>query len=61
MSRTRAKFTQADVNRAARAAAKAGAISVRLLPDGTIKIDMQADPTGEKPENGIEYDRGIVL
>lgn len=61
MSRTAAKFTQADVARSLRAAKQAGAGSVRLFPDGTIKIDLQPEPVGDKPENEVEYDRGIVL
>lgn len=61
MSRTAARFTQADVARSLRAAKQAGAGSVRLLPDGTIKIDLQAEPLGDRPEKSVEYDRGIVL
>lgn len=61
MSRTPARHHQADVARAIRAAKQAGAGSVRLLPDGTIKIDLQAEAAGDKPENEVEYDRGIAL
>lgn len=61
MSRTAARFTQADVARSLRAAKQANAASVRLLPDGTIRIDLQSEPAGDKPENEVEYDRGIVL
>jgi hypothetical protein len=61
MARTAAKFTQADVARSLRAAKQAGAGSVRLLPDGTIRIDLQSEPLGEKQDNEVEYDRGIVL
>lgn len=61
MARTAAKFTQADVARSLRAAKQAGAGSVRLLPDGTIRIDLQSEPLGDKPENEVEYDRGISL
>lgn len=61
MSRTAARFTQADVARSIRAAKQAGAGSVRLLPDGTIKIDLQADPVVEKTENDVEYAGEIVL
>lgn len=61
MSRTPAKFTQADVARAVRAALQAGAGAVELRPDGTIRIGLQAEPAGDKPENEVEYDRGIVL
>ena len=61
MSRTAARFNQADIARATRAAIQAGAGSVRLLPDGTIKIDLQGDRVVESSEKEIEYDRGIVL
>jgi hypothetical protein len=61
MSHTPARFNQADIARSIRAAKQAGAGSVRLLPDGTIRIDLQSEPAGDKPENDVEYDRGIVL
>lgn len=61
MSMKPARVTQADVARCLRAAKQVGAGSVRLLPDGTIKIDLQADATGEKLEKEVEYDRGIAL
>jgi sRNA-binding protein len=61
MSRTAAKHTQADIARSLRAAKQAGAGSVRLLPDGTIRIDLQSEPLGEKTENEVEYDRRIAL
>lgn len=61
MSRTAAKFTQADVARSIRAAKQAGAGTVRLLPDGTILIDLQSEPLGDRSENEVEYDREISL
>lgn len=61
MSRTAARHHQADVARALRAAKQVGAGAVRLLPDGTIRIDLQSEPVGEKEENQVEYDRGISL
>jgi hypothetical protein len=61
MSRTPAKFTQADVNRATRAAVQAGATAVRLLPDGTIRIDLQAEVIGEEVKNPLDADEEIVL
>lgn len=61
MSRTAARHHQADVARALRAAKQVGAGSVRLLPDGTIRIDLQAEPAGDRSENEVEYDRGITL
>lgn len=61
MSRTAARFTQADVARSIRAAKQAGAGAVRLLPDGTILIDLQSEPAVHKPENEVEYIGEIVL
>ena len=61
MARTAAKFTQADVARSIRAAKQADAGAVRLCPDGTILIYLQPEPAGDKAENAVEYDRGIVL
>ena len=57
MSRTGARFTQADLNRAIRAAKQAGANAVVLLPDGTIRIELTNSNQPETPE----YDREIVL
>ncbi len=61
MSRTPARFTQADVARSIRAAKQAGAGSVRLLTDGTIRIDLQPEPVGDKQENPVDDDREVVL
>jgi len=61
MSRTAARFTQADVARSLRAAKQVGAGSVRLLPDGTIRIDLQSEPAGDNLENAVEYTGEIVL
>lgn len=61
MSRTPARFTQADIARATRAAMQAGAGAVRLLPDGTIQISLQPEPAGEKPAKAVEPVREIVL
>lgn len=57
MSRTPARVTQADVARAIRAAKQTGAGSVRILPDGSIKIELN----GEKPQEPVEPEREIVL
>lgn len=57
MSRTPAKFTQADVARSIRAAKQAGAGSVELRPDGTILISL----TGEKKEISVEPEPEAVL
>jgi hypothetical protein len=58
MSRTPARFTQADVARSIRAAKQAGAEAVELLPDGTIRICL--DGVG-KPTQPVEPDREVVL
>jgi len=59
MSRTGAKFTQADVARSIRAAKQAGAGSVELRPDGTILISLEAN--GEKKAILVETDQEAVL
>jgi hypothetical protein len=61
VSRTAAKFTQADVARSIRAAKQAGAGAVELRPDGTIRIDLQSEPVVEKPENTVADVGEIVL
>jgi len=38
MSKTAARFTLADIARAARAAKEQGAQAVEILPDGTIRV-----------------------
>ena len=58
MSRTPARFTQADVARTIRAAKQAGAGAVELLPDGTIRIRLDGS---EKPVQPVEPDREVVL
>lgn len=61
MAYRQAKFTQADIARATRAAMQAGAGAVRLLPDGTIQISLQPEPAGEKSSKSVEPVREIVL
>lgn len=61
MSRTPARIRQADVARAIRAAQQTGAGAVRIQPDGTICIDLQQQPAGDKPEIVIEDDEEVVL
>ncbi len=58
MSRTPARFTQADVARSIRAAKQAGAGTVELLPDGTIRICLNGQ---EKTAQPVEPDRQVVL
>ena len=59
MSRTAAKFTQADIARAIRAAKQAGAGSVRLVPDGTIDINLIS--TNAKTTPPLEPEEEVVL
>jgi hypothetical protein len=58
MSRTPARFTQAEVARTIRAAKQAGAGVVELLPDGTIRIRLDGL---EKPAQPVEPDPEVVL
>jgi hypothetical protein len=44
MSRRAATITQANINRAIRAARQAGAEGVEIKPDGTISIVLKAPP-----------------
>jgi len=58
MSRTPARFTQADVARTIRAAKQAGAGAVELLPNGTIRICLDGP---EKVARSVEPDPEVVL
>lgn len=57
MSRCPAKFTQADVARAIRAAKQEGAPGIDVLPDGTIWV-LLSPPDGERP---VDQRNEIVL
>ena len=59
MSRTAARFTQADIARAIRAAKQAGAGSVKLVPDGT--IDISLIPTTDKTDTRLEPEQEVIL
>lgn len=61
MPRRPARFTQADVARAIRAAKEADAGPVRVLPDGTICIDVQVESDGGNPRNMVDTDEDITL
>lgn len=65
MSRTPARFTQADVARTIRAAKQAGVGSVEIRPDGTIFIHIgqshRTQKMDEDAEKGLEQDQGVVL
>jgi hypothetical protein len=60
MSRTPARFTQADVARSIRAAKQAGAGAVELRPDGTIRISLTREE-GDQSHFPVEADPEIVL
>lgn len=47
MSRAAARFTQADVSRAIRAAKQNGAPIVEIKPDGTIQVIVSPQSTAE--------------
>lgn len=65
MSRTPARFTQADVARTIRAAKQAGAGGVEVRPDGTIFVHLSSSHDWGKPvneaEKNLEADGGAVL
>jgi hypothetical protein len=60
MSRTPARFTQADIARAVRAAKQAGASRVRVLRDGIIEIDLSG-PAAETADQKCEAESEVVL
>jgi hypothetical protein len=61
MSRTPAKFTQADVARTIRAAKQAGAYGVELMPDGTIRIALSPLSQAQVPPDQVDDGEEIVL
>ncbi|MDA9400782.1 hypothetical protein [Bradyrhizobium sp. CCBAU 45389] len=50
MSKTAARFTLADISRAAKAAKAEGAVAVEVLPNGTIRILIAETACDGKPE-----------
>jgi hypothetical protein len=52
MSRTPARITQADINRAIRAARQAGAAVVEVQPSGAIRILLNAPPVAPEKQTG---------
>jgi hypothetical protein len=50
VSRTPARFTQADVARCIRAAKQVGAAGVEIRPDGTIEIKLRRDDVSHRAE-----------
>ena len=65
MSRTRARFTQADVARTIRAAKQAGAGGVEVRPDGSLYVHLSPSHDGGKladePDKHLETEGGAVL
>lgn len=61
MPRRAASITQADVARAIRAAKQTGAGPVRIMPDGTILIDMQPAGRSNSQQNEVARDEEVVL
>jgi hypothetical protein len=61
MSRRAAKVTQADIARSLRAAKQAGAGAVRVMPDGTILIDMQSVNVAKPQDIEVEDGEEVVL
>jgi hypothetical protein len=59
MSRTAAKFTQADYARSIRAAKQAGAGWVEFLPEGIIRVSLIS--TADKSETLLEPEEEVVL
>lgn len=59
MSRRPAKFTQADVARAIRAAKQEGAAAIEVKPDGSIIVQLISEST--KPKKGVAKEREVVL
>lgn len=60
MPRTPARFTQADVARALRAARQAGGAGVEVKPDGTIVVKLATEPA-ESALSTLAPDDDIVL
>lgn len=61
MSRAPARFTQADVARAIRAAIQAGASAVEVRPDGTILVALTPVSRSEKAPARLDQDPPIEL
>ena len=53
MSRGPARFTEADLRRAIKAAKREGAGAIEIKPDGTIQVSISPNLTGEQ-ETGVE-------
>lgn len=53
MTRTPAKFTQADIARAIRAAMQAGASAVEIRPD-VIHVALSKQSESEKPDRALD-------
>jgi hypothetical protein len=61
MSRRPARFTQADVNRAIRAAERAGiSMAVEILPNGIIRLSPVAPGCLTQGQDDAELDRELA-
>jgi hypothetical protein len=54
-------YTQASLRRAIEAARKAGLYVTGIKPDGTILVSDRPEDDSQKPNNGLEQEREIVL
>jgi hypothetical protein len=61
MSRRQAKFTQADVSRAIRAAKKAGASDITIRADGSIAIGLVPEEAPARAKAELAPGEDIVL
>lgn len=61
MSRTPARFNQADLARAFRAAKQAGASKVELHPNGSIIVALSAIAEAEKSNDSLDQTTPIEL
>jgi len=60
MTRRSARFTQAEISRAAKVA-KAQGMAVEIAPDGSIRIVPVVPMPVRIPEGGVEEERRIVF
>jgi hypothetical protein len=61
MSRRPARFTQADIARAIRAAKQTGAGAVRVGPDGSIEILLDPPSMADNPDRRVDDARELVF
>lgn len=61
MTRRAAVVTQSDIARAIRAARQAGAAAVDVRPDGTVRVHLSPQHTGEHTQQTLAMRREIDL